>query len=332
MEKGNQKSGIGLMIRGLAMGIAEVIPGVSGGTIAFITGIYANLLNSIKSVNFNLIKLLSKGEIASVWKQVNGRFLLFLLLGMGIGVIFGVFFITHVLETSPEPLWGFFFGLVLASVGYMWTQITSFKARYIALFILGAMLSYAVTTLTPAGGNTSLPFVFFSGAFAISALILPGISGSFILLLLGMYGIIIPEIKTVLANPNSESLILVSVFALGCLTGLLSFSRVLSYTFKHYADSTLAALTGIMLGSLPKIWPWRNPSLLLDKETGENFVPDLNSFQFSDLENAKLLDEINVLPAGYFSEPRVLVTATAFSIGLLLIYGAYRLQKTEVGN
>lgn len=332
MEESNQKSVLGLMLRGMAMGVAEVIPGVSGGTIAFITGIYATLLNSIKAVNFNLIKLLSKGKIAALWQQLNGRFLLFLFGGMAVGIVVGVFFITHLLETTPEPLWGFFFGLVLASVGYMWTQIKSFKASYLVLFVLGAMLSYAVTTLTPAGGSTALPFVFFSGAIAICALILPGISGSFILLLLGMYGIIIPEVKTMLSSPNSESIVLVIVFALGCLTGLLSFSRVLSYTFKHYADATLATLTGIMLGSLPKIWPWRNPSLLLDKETGKNIVPDLSSFQFSDLENAKLLDEINVLPGAYFAEPRTVLTAVAFVIGIALIYGAYRFQKNEVAD
>jgi len=329
MEETKPKSAVGLILRGMSMGVAEVIPGVSGGTIAFITGIYATLLNSIKSVNYNLIKLLFKGKVASVYAQLNGRFLLFLLMGMAVGMVFGVFFISHLLETTPEPLWGFFFGLVLASVGYMWTQITSFKVNYIFLFVVGAVLSYLVTTLTPAGGNASLPFVFFSGAIAISALILPGISGSFILLLLGMYGIIIPEVKTVLSNPNSESLVLVGVFGLGCLTGLLSFSRILSYTFKHFADATLAALTGIMLGSLPKIWPWRNPSLLLDKETGKNIVPDLSSFQFSDLENAKLLKETNVMPAGYFTEPRTLITAVAFIIGIALIYAAYRFQKSE---
>lgn len=329
MEDRKEKSAVGLMLRGMAMGVAEVIPGVSGGTIAFITGIYATLLNSIKSVNVNLIKLVSKGKIASIWQHLNGRFLLFLLAGMAVGMVVGVFFISHLLETTPEPLWGFFFGLVLASVGYMWTQISSFKPSYVLLFVLGAVLSYAITTLTPAGGNTSLPFVFFSGAIAISALILPGISGSFILLLLGMYSIIIPEVKTVLSSPNSDSILLVGVFALGCLTGLLSFSRVLSYTFKHYADATLATLTGIMLGSLPKIWPWRNPSLLLDKDTGKNIEPDLSSFQFSDLENAKLLDEINVLPAAYFAEPRTLITIGAFIIGMALIYAAYRFQKVD---
>ena len=329
MERQKGKSVIGLMLRGLAMGIAEVIPGVSGGTIAFITGIYQTLLDTIKSVNVELFRLLAKGKFAAIWQQLNGRFLLFLIAGMGIGIVAGVFFISHLLETTPEPLWGFFFGLVLASVGYMWTQITRFKPVYILLFLIGALISYLVTTLTPAGGSTSLVFVFFSGAIAISALILPGISGSFILLLLGMYGIIIPEVKMVLSDPNSKSLVLVAVFALGCLTGLMSFSRILSYTFKHYSNGTLATLTGIMLGSLPKIWPWRNPILLMDETTGKQVVPDLSNFNFTDLENAKLLKELNVLPTEYFAEPRTAITVVAFVIGIGLIYIAYLFQRKD---
>jgi len=160
MEKENEKSAIGLMLRGLAMGVAEVIPGVSGGTIAFITGIYETLLEAIKSVNIELFRLLVKGKFAAIWEQLNGRFLLFLIAGMGIGIVAGVFFISHLLESTPEPLWGFFFGLVLASVGYMWTQITQFKPVYILLFLVGALISYLVTTLTPAGGSTSLLYAF----------------------------------------------------------------------------------------------------------------------------------------------------------------------------
>ena len=186
-----------------------------------------------------------------------------------------------------------------------------------------------MTTLTPAGGSTSLVFVFFSGAIAISALTLPGISDSFILLLLGMYGIIIPEVKMVLSDPNSKSLLLVAVFALGCLTGLMSFSRILAYTFKHYSNATLATLTGIMLGSLPKIWPWRNPTLLMDEATGKQVIPDLANFSFTDLENAKLLKELNVLPAEYFAEPRVALTVTALIIGIGLIYIAYLFQRKD---
>lgn len=327
MEKQDRKTPIGLALRGMAMGIAEVIPGVSGGTIAFITGIYETLLNTIKSVNVDLLTLLKAGDWKGLWSHLNGRFLLFLLIGMGCGVVVGVFGVSHLLEHYPEPLWGFFFGLVLASGIYMARQITAIKAKHIGLFILGLIGSFAITQLTPAGGSESLLFVFFSGAIAISALILPGISGSFILLLLGMYGVIIPNVKGLLSDPNSKSLIIVAVFACGCILGLMTFSRLLSHTFKHYKDATLAVLTGIMIGSLPKIWPWRNPMTILNKDTKEVFNPDLSTFQLSDLENIKVLHEAAVLPSSYFSTPNTVLTILMLVLGFVLILGADLYQR-----
>jgi len=327
MNDSNKKSGIGLALRGMAMGVAEVIPGVSGGTIAFITGIYETLLDTIKSVNLDVFKLLKSGDWSGLWRHINGRFLLFLLLGMGCGVILGVFVISHLLENYPEPLWGFFFGLVLASGIYMARQIEGCKPLYVVLFILGIIGSFAVTTLTPAGGSESLLFIFISGAIAISALILPGISGSFMLLLMGMYSIIIPNVKGLLSDPNSHRFMIVAVFAAGCLFGLMTFSRVLSYTFKHYKNATLAALTGIMIGSLPKIWPWRNPIVVFDKTTEKTMTPDLATFQISDLEHVKILQESNVLPAEYFANANTVSTAAVMLIGFVLILGVDAYQR-----
>jgi len=322
----NNKQGFGLSLRGLAMGIAEVIPGVSGGTIAFITGIYEELIDTIKGVNFSLVPLLLGGKFKQFWAEINGRFLLFLLVGMGIGVVIGIFFVTYLLEQFPEPLWGFFFGLVLASGIYIARQIEQIKWQHFVFMIIGAAFSYMVTQLTPAGGTEALWFVFLSGAIAISALILPGISGSFILLLMGMYSIVIPHVKSLLSEPNSESFIIVAVFALGCLTGLFSFARVLSYAFKNFKNTTFALLTGIMLGSLAKIWPWRNPTLAYDKISDSNLVPDLSSFQLADLQELKILQESNVFPSEYFSAPHTLITIGAFLIGLVLIFVADRYQ------
>lgn len=309
------------------MGIAEVIPGVSGGTIAFITGIYETLLDTIKSVNLDVFTLLKSGNFSGLWAHLNGRFLLFLLLGMGGGVVVGVFGVSHLLEHFPEPLWGFFFGLVLASGIYMARQIDSIKVKHIGLFLLGLVVSFAITQLTPAGGSESLLFVFLSGTIAISALILPGISGSFILLLLGMYSIIIPNVKGLLSDPNSQSLMIVAVFAMGCIVGLMTVSRVLSHAFTHYKNATLAILTGIMIGSLPKIWPWRNPLTIMDKETKSVISPDLSSFQFSDLENIKILKEAAVLPGSYFSNPHTLLTIAMLLLGFALILGADVYQR-----
>jgi len=327
MESPYRKSSIGLALRGMAMGIAEVIPGVSGGTIAFITGIYETLLATIKSVNFDIFTLLKSGDWTGLWNHLNGRFLFFLLMGMGFGVVIGVFGVSHLLENYPEPLWGFFFGLVLASGIYMARQITGFKPIYVLLFLAGIILSYLITTLTPAGGSESLLFVFISGAIAISALILPGISGSFILLLMGMYSVIIPNVKGLLSSPNSESLVIVGVFAVGCLCGLMTFSRVLSYTFKHFKDATLAALTGIMIGSLPKIWPWRNPMLVLDKASENVMSPDLTNFTISDLEHVKILKEANVFPGEYFASANTAITIVVMVLGFVLILGVDMYQR-----
>ena len=327
MEESNKKSGLGLALRGMAMGIAEVIPGVSGGTIAFITGIYETLLDTIKSVNLDIFQLLKSGDWTGLWNHLNGRFLLFLLLGMGLGIVLGVFGVSHLLENYPEPLWGFFFGLVLASGIYMARQITGFRALYAILFLVGLLVSYLITTLTPAGGSESLLFIFLSGAIAISALILPGISGSFILLLMGMYSVIIPNVKGLLSDPNTHSLVIVAVFAVGCLFGLMTFSRVLSYTFKHYKNATLAVLTGIMIGSLPKIWPWRNPTLVLDEATEKMMAPDLSSFKMSDLEHVKILKEANVFPVEYFASANTVLTIAMMVFGFILILGVDWYQR-----
>ena len=327
-QKGIKKNhGIKLSMKGFAMGIAEVIPGVSGGTIAFITGIYEELLNTIKNFNLDLFVLLRSGNWKSLWEHINGRFLLFLLAGMGVGVVIGIFFVTYLLEHYPEPLWAFFFGLVLASGFYMARQINSVKPIYTLLFFIGLIVSFSITQLAPAGGSDSYLAIFLAGAVAISALILPGISGSFILLLLGMYSVIIPNVKGLLSDPNLHSLTIVAVFAAGCLLGLVTFSRVLSYTFKNYEDQTLAILTGVMLGSLPKIWPWRNPTSVFNKETESIIVPDLSSFTLLDLEHVKVLKELNVMPSSYFANPNTIIAVITFFIGLVLILGFDYFQR-----
>ncbi len=280
-------------MKGAAMGMAEVIPGVSGGTIAFITGIYERLLNCIKSFGPSLLPAYKDGGISGVWKHVDGSFLLFLMGGMLGGVVIGVFGISHLLETVPEILWAFFVGLIIASAIYIGKQVEKWSVVPVLVLIVGIVVSYGITLISPAEGNEALWFVFLSGLIAISALILPGISGSFILLLMGMYTIIIPALKELLTL-NFDSLVLVIVFGLGCITGLMTFSRVLSWTFKNYKNPTLALLTGFMIGSLNKIWPWRQITQCMNKETGE-FVTscDRNS------ENHKILQEANVSPFEY---------------------------------
>ncbi len=263
---------LSLILKGAAMGIAEAIPGVSGGTIAFITGIYERLLNCIKSVNPSLLGEFKRDGIAGVWKKMDMGFLLMLGLGMVGGLVTGVFVISYLLETFPILLWSFFFGLILASCLYIGKQVDKWKIGEILLLLLGTVIAYFITIAAPAQGSESLAYVFFSGMLAISALMLPGLSGSFILLLLGMYTYIVPTVKTALKTLAPDALVILLVFGSGCLVGMLSFSHLLSWTFKNYRNLTLATLTGFMFGSLNKVWPWQEVLKTKINSKGEEVV------------------------------------------------------------
>lgn len=305
---------VSLILKGMAMGVAEVIPGVSGGTIAFITGIYERLINSIKTLlNPSIISTLRKDGLKAAWNAIDGNFLLFLVGGMAAGLIGGIFTITHLLETHPTVVWGFFFGLIGASIIYVGRQVGKWNIITIAALIIGTAVAYFITVLNPGQGNDALWFVFLSGSLAICALILPGISGSFILLLLGMYTLIIPTVKDALKTFSMESLVVTGVFGLGCLIGLAIFSRVLSWTFAKYHDQTMAVLTGFMLGSLNKIWPWRNVLETRINSKGEE-VPFI---------------EGNVMPAAYEGEALVTGVIIAIIAGFVSVFVLSRYGQNE---
>jgi len=258
--------------KGAAMGMAEVIPGVSGGTIAFITGIYERLLNVIKSLGPELYKGWKSGGIRGAWTALDGNFITSLMAGMVGGIVIGVFLITYLLETFPLHVWSYFFGLILVSALFVGRQIKTWNGMRIASLTAGTAIAYYITIAVPAPGNPELWFVFVSGAIAISSLLLPGISGSFVLLLMGMYSYVIPTVKEALKTFGAEELLILLVFACGMLAGMVIFSRVISWTFKHYHDMTLAALTGFLIGSLNKIWPWQQVLTTMQKENGETVV------------------------------------------------------------
>jgi len=304
---------IQLALKGMAMGIAEVIPGVSGGTIAFITGIYEKLLNSIKAFGPSLLPTFKKEGFSGLWKAINGTFLVTLFFGMALGVVVGVFGVTHLLENYPPAVWAFFFGLIIASAIYVGKQVDQWSVKNIILLIVGALIAYGITVLTPAEGSQNLGFVFLCGAIAISALILPGISGSFILLMLGMYTYIVSEtLREALSTFAPDKLLTMVVFALGCLTGLMTVSRLLSWTFKHYRGATLAVLTGFMIGSLNKIWPWRNPI--------EWLRDDLGNIILKDGLPKKVLMEENVLPSAFDGDPLTLWVLICAVVGFAVVF------------
>lgn len=316
------KGQLGLALKGMAMGIAEVIPGVSGGTIAFITGIYEKLINTIKAFSPSLITTFRQDGFSEVWKEVNGSFLVALMIGMAGGVVIGVFGVTHLLEEYPQHLWGFFFGLIIASAIYIGRQVSKWGAQEIVSLLLGTAVAYFITIASPASGNEALWFVFLSGMIAISALILPGISGSFILLLMGMYTFILPHVKNAISTLNTESLLITGVFAMGCLVGITSISRVISWMFQHYKNTTLAVLTGFMVGSLNKVYPWRNAMQWVDKKSGE-VLSNIENYAFP--ENLKVLKEVSVAPSNFQGEPHLIPVLIFVVVGFLTVFAIERL-------
>lgn len=286
-----------IMLKGMAMGAADVVPGVSGGTIAFISGIYEELLGSISNINIQLLKILKKEGFKSAWKQVNGNFLASLFVGIFISIVSLAKMISWLLVNHPILVWAFFFGLVLASVIYIAKQVTRWNLVSGVLLILGAILAYYITTLNPlVSEHSSMPFMFLAGTIAICAMILPGISGSFILVLLGAY-------KPVLAAVNNRDFTTITFVALGAIVGLLTFSKVLKYLFENYKNYTLVVLTGFIIGSLNKIWPWKKVLTYRTNSHGEQ-VP---------------FNELSISPFSYDGNPQLMYAAVLALIGFGLI-------------
>ena len=285
-----------ITLKGMAMGAADVVPGVSGGTIAFISGIYEELISSINQIGPAVIKTLPKQGIAATWKEVNGKFLLSIFLGIAISVITLARLISWLLVNEPVLLWSFFFGLVIASVIFVARAISKWRLVTLLMLFAGAAIAYYITQLPPVENTASLPYLFLSGALAICAMILPGISGAFILVLLGSY-------KTVLDAVHERNLLTLATVFVGAIFGLLSFARLLKWMFQHYKDITLALLTGFIIGSLNKIWPWK--IVIESRVFDEKIIPVL---------------EENVSPLNYPGEPQLLWAILLAIAGFSLIF------------
>lgn len=294
-----------ITLKGMGMGAADVVPGVSGGTIAFITGIYEELINTIKSIQPSLFKDFKNEGLKGLWYKINAPFLIALLLGIGISIASLSRLILYLLQNHPIPVWAFFFGLILASAYLVATDIENWNLPVIIATFIGTSIAYTITIISPAETPTDLWFIFICGTIAICAMILPGISGSFILLLMGKYEYIFTSLK-------EFNLAVIITFALGCVTGILSFSHILSWMFKKYKDVTIALLAGFMIGSLNKVWPWKE---VLQKVT-------INGKE-------KILLEGNLLPSKFTEVtgmPNQLWFAIAlFVFGVILSIGIERL-------
>jgi len=299
-----------ISLKGIAMGAADVVPGVSGGTIAFISGIYEELIESIDNVNLNVFKIWKKNGFKSAWNSINGTFLLALFSGIAISILSLAKLIKWLLHNEPILLWSFFFGLVLASILYIGKQIKTWSPKVIVAIIITTILSYFITLAEPFATPDSSIYLLFCGFIAIIAMILPGISGAFILLILGAYETVINTVNNLIegiSTGNFEmlkgALLKFVLLAIGAIIGLKVFSKLLNWMFKHKKNITLAVLTGFMIGSLNKIWPWKR--VLKTRINSEGI-------------EVTLLDE-SVLPNSYSGDNQIMYAILFVIIGFATI-------------
>jgi putative membrane protein len=329
------KQTITLFFKGIAMGAADAVPGVSGGTIAFISGIYPQLIKTISGLHFGLLKTLKNQGFKAFWHEANGNFLLTLVAGILVSFVSLMRLAKYLIEQHPIWIWSFFFGLIVASVVYMGRQVERWDLRRVISFLAGTFLAFYLTQLPSYGGIDQAWFLFLAGALAICAMILPGISGSFILVILGAY----KTLSDALHDFDFQKIIL---FMGGAVVGLLSFSRVLRWLFNRYQNTTLALLTGFVLGSLNKIWPWKYTQEILERSTGLHM--GMERFDFGtlseaqravgDFESFKALRETSILPREFAAinpgvDPELLPAIIMMVIGILVLFGLEYLGREK---
>ena len=302
------------------MGAADVVPGVSGGTIALISGIYEELIATIHNLDFGVVKSFKNDGLKKTIENYNLGFLFTLFAGVFCSVISLVSVVNYALNTQPVLLWAFFFGLVVASVIYVAKQISKWSPKLVFALLIGAVFAYYITIITPTQAPQTWYMFFISGAIAIIAMILPGISGSFILVMLGTYGLItgmLSDTITALFSGNWDVVMgnsgYILLFILGCLSGLKLFSGALKWMFAHKKELTLAILIGFMIGSLNRIWPWKKT---LSTHIDRHGV-------------VKPLEEISILPVNYEGDPQLALAVVAAIIGFVLIFALERTASNK---
>ena len=313
-------SKLSIFLKGMAMGIADLIPGVSGGTIALISGIYEELINTIENLNFSSLLVLKKEGFSKFYHKINGEFLLPLIIGIGSSIVLFSGIIHYLLTEYPIPVWAFFFGLICSSIVLLLKQNKPNSIKSITLLISGFVLAYSITQITPKGGEVSLTYLFFSSMIAIIAMILPGISGTFIYILLGAYETVIQTSKnSILALINFEwnNFVLIYsrllVIGLGIVVGLKSFTKILKWLYTKYKQGTLMILIGFMLGTLPKIWPWQKTIIWeVISESKKNGTQT----EF-------------ITPWNYEGDPQLLTAVVLMIIGFLFLYFLERNSSKE---
>lgn len=304
-----------LFFKGVGMGAANVIPGVSGGTIALITGIFEKLIHSIKSFDLAALKFLFSGKLKRFADHVNLDFLVAVFLGIAVSIFTLARLLGYLFDNFPVYIWSYFFGLIMASVYFVGRRIEKITAGVVLIFVAGTLIALAITLLTPATPNRDFYYLFLCGIVAICSMILPGLSGSFVLILMGNY-----ELVFVQAVNELDGKILGPVI-LGAVIGLVAFSHLLSWIFRKFKDLTISLLTGFILGSLGVLWPWKE-SLYRTDELGNlllkpNGDPIIRGYE-------------RVLPESFNLE--VIIAAGLMIIGVLSIWGIEKMAKEKKGS
>ncbi len=314
---------VSLFLKGIAMGAADVVPGVSGGTIAFISGIYQELIETIHQLDLQIFKLFKQEGFKACWHKYNLKFIFILFSGVITSILLFAKLISWLLSNHPILVWSFFFGLIVASIFYIAKQIKLWNGLTGIFILIASIASYLITVAEPIASTESYWVIFFSGFIAIIAMILPGISGSFILLLLGVYEIIlntVNDFSTSIITLNfkllTESFSKIMVFIIGAIAGLKLFSSALNWLFKHHKNITLSILTGFMIGALNKIWPWKEIVTWRLKSNGEQVA----------------LLEKSILPTDFDGDPKIIMAVVFMIIGFLSIFlieliAAYKSKK-----
>ena len=307
-------------LKGVAMGAADVVPGVSGGTIAFISGIYEELIESIDKLNLEFFKVWKTKGFKTAWHSINGTFLASLFLGIAISIVSLAKLIKWLLLNEPVLLWSFFFGLVLASILYIGSQIKKWNLQIVVAILLTSVLSYYITLAEPFASPESSLYLLFCGFLAIIAMILPGVSGAFILLILGAYQIAIDTINNLVTGITTanfellkDAIINFVMLATGAIIGIKVFSKVLNWMFKHHKNLTLAILTGFMIGSLNKIWPWKR----------------VISWRLNSHNEKVSLAERSILPSSYEGDSQLMLAVIFIVIGFITILFLERLGRKK---
>ena len=281
------------------MGSADIIPGVSGGTIAFITGIYSQWLAAITSINLAFFKKVLRLDLKGALAEIHLRFLFPLLLGIGIAIVSTARLMHYLITQHGVLTWSLFFGLILASIYVVGKEIERWKGNTFVFVGIGALGAFFIVGLIPVTTPESWWFILLSGIIAICAMVLPGLSGSFILLILGKYEFVTGAIK----NPfNLENIVIILLFASGCVVGIMGFSRILKFFLNNYRDATMALLTGVMIGAMRKVWPWKE---VLEEKVIRGKV--------------HVLQEQNILPLQFDTQVMFALILMLFGIAFVLL-------------